>query len=66
MGYHRGAVSAVVSWSIFSAEGNPQNCKESFSDNIWWHQPWRQGVPRSATLEEEGGGGGVDSTSLLT
>eukprot|EP01047_Picozoa_sp_COSAG01_P063306 COSAG01_NODE_8181_length_2887_cov_91.439383_3_plen_186_part_00 len=39
-------------------------CKEStLSDNIWWHQPWRQGVPKSATLEE---GGGVDSTSFLT
>eukprot|EP01047_Picozoa_sp_COSAG01_P110604 COSAG01_NODE_39422_length_476_cov_15.228117_1_plen_61_part_01 len=30
-------------------------CKEStLSDNIWWHQPWRQGVPRSAILEEGG------------
>jgi hypothetical protein len=27
------------------------------SDNIWWHQPWRQGVPKSATQEEGGGGG---------
>ena len=37
-------------------------CKEStLSDNIWWHQPWRQGVPRSAILEE---GGGVDSTGF--
>eukprot|EP01049_Picozoa_sp_SAG25_P028069 SAG25_NODE_15026_length_187_cov_122.306818_1_plen_43_part_01 len=33
-----------------------QYCKEStLSDNIWWHQPWRQGVPRSAILEEGGG-----------
>ena len=39
-------------------------CKEStLSDNIWWHQPWRQGVPRSAILEE---GGEVDSTGFLT